>query len=149
MAGFTSKTADPSRSLAYLMLVQRSFVSQVELWNCLPPAVRSPKRATTNPLGDLYPPLAGASMAPHNPKHYQGPKVGSHVHAGHRAPQDWHGDIQLWGPSKPHHLLLGDQNQSYRWNSVKIVLKPDAMGVSAHHRIYPSMSYFLNQLLKY
>jgi len=36
VAGLTSKTADPSRSLAYLMCVERSFLNQRELWRYLP-----------------------------------------------------------------------------------------------------------------
>src|SRR2546428_8956797 len=45
VAGLTSKSEDPSRSLAYLMCVERSFLSQMELWRALPDSCRRAKSA--------------------------------------------------------------------------------------------------------
>jgi hypothetical protein len=39
--------------------------------------------------------------------------------------------------------------QSYRWLNVKMVLKLDAMGVSAHHRMYASLNEFVASLQEF
>src|SRR5882757_863220 len=46
VAGLTSKTEDPSRALAYLMCVERSFASQWELWHALQNRCRQDKNAS-------------------------------------------------------------------------------------------------------
>jgi hypothetical protein len=136
VAGLTRKTEDPSRSLAYLMCVERSFLSQVELWRALPVSCRGAKSASNSELGDLFEPKAAASTNPYNPAHYHAPAVGGHVHSTDKHPSTWRRDVMRWGRwSRPHRLLLGKATQSYRWMNVKMVLKLDAMGVSAHHRM--------------
>src|SRR5437667_6972431 len=50
VAGLTSRSEDPSRSLAYLMCVERSFLSQRELWRFLPDGCRRAKSASTSKL---------------------------------------------------------------------------------------------------
>jgi len=150
VAGFTSKSEDPSRSLAYLMCVERSFLSQVELWHALPNRCRQAKCASKFDLGDLYEPKATAKSDAYNPTHYRAPAVGRHVHSTVKHPNTWHHDVMRWGRwSKPHRLLLGQEAQSYRWMNVKMVLKLNAMGVSAHHRLYPSLSGFIDDLLEF
>lgn len=152
VAGFTSKTEGPSRSLAYLMCVERSFLSQMELWHALPSSCREAKCASRSARGDLFKPKRAArdADAPFNPTHYYAPAVGRHVHSTPENPMHWHQDIRPWGrSSKPHRLLLGQATQSYRWMNVKMVLKLDAMGISAHHRMFASLSEFVANLQEY
>lgn len=144
MAGLTSKLEDPSRSLAYLMCVERSFSSQVELWSALPSHTRQAKSASRFGRGDLFEPKAAAGHDPYNPAHYHAP-VGGHVHS-----TQWHYDVMRWGRwSKPHRLLLGQATQSFRWMNVKMVLKVDAMGGSAHHRMYASLDEFVANIQEF
>ncbi len=150
VAGLTSKTEDPSRSLAYLMCVERSFLSQMELWRVLPNRCRQAKCASKFDRGDLFEPKAAASKDPYNPAHYHTPAVGGHVHSTVKHPNNWHNDVRRWGRwSKPHRLLLGQAEQSYRWTNVKMVLKLDAMGISAHHRLYDSLNEFVASLQEF
>jgi len=144
VAGLTSKRESPSRSLAYLMCVERSFMSQMELWRALPKNCLRAKSAAVSPLGDLFEPKAEASNNRYDPINYYPPVVG-HVHSN-----EWHRDIMQWGRwSKPHRLLLGQTTQSYRWKDVKMVLKDGALGISAHHRMYDSLSEFMSDLQKF
>lgn len=146
VAGLTSKSEDPSRSLAYLMCVERSFLSQVELWRALPNHSRQAKSASKFVRGDLFEPKAAASKDPYNPAHYHAPVAG-HVHS---LGDNWHRDVVRWGRwSQPHRLLLGQATQSFRWLNVKMVLKLDAMGVSAHHRMYASLNEFIANLQEF
>jgi len=150
VAGLTSKSEDPSRSLAYLMCVERSFLSQVDLWRALPSHSRQAKSASKFVRGDLFEPKAAANNDPYNPAHYHAPTVGGHMHSTPRHPHAWHHDVTRWGRwSKPHRLLLGQATQSFRWMNVKMVLKPDAMGVSAHHRVYASLNEFVANLQEF
>jgi hypothetical protein len=149
VAGLTSKSANPSRSLAYLMYVERSFSSQLALWNCLPKACRREKSASRTKLGDLYVPKPAARDEPHIPANYRSPLRG-HVHSPTRDRQMWHRDIEQWGRvPRPHRLLLGQAAQSYRWVHVEMVLKPNAIGSTAHHKIYDSLSDFIEALTKF
>jgi hypothetical protein len=144
VAGLTSKTADPSRSLAYLMCVERSFLNQRELWCYLPSGCCRAKSASKSELGDLYEPKAEAKNDPYNPTFYNPPVTG-HVHW----PNRWKHDIERWGSHSPHRLLLGQAAQSYRWIQVKMVLKPDGIGVSAHHKTYDSLIEFIENLQEF
>ena len=149
VAGLTSKTADPSRSLAYLMCVERSFLNQRGLWCCLPSDCRQAKSASKSDLGDLYEPKAAAKTDPYNPKCYNSP-ISEHVHSTEEKPNEWFKDIKGWGNhSRPHRLLVGQVAQSYRWVQVKMILKPDVIGASAHHRIYASLIEFIENLQEY
>jgi hypothetical protein len=144
VAGLTSKTANPSRSLAYLMCVERSFLNQLELWRYLPSDCRRAKSASKSKRGDLFEPKAAAANAPHNPTNYYSP-IYEHVHS-----TTWHHDVMRWGrQSKEHRLLLGKATQSYRWMNVKMILNPNAIGVSAHHRIYDSLNEFIADLQEF
>lgn len=146
VAGLTSKRADPSRSLAYLMCVERSFLNQRELWCYLPSDCRRAKSATKSHLGDLYEPKAAAKNDPYNPTCYDSP-ISGHVHSTEKEPTKWHDDVKRWGSHpRPHRLLLGQAAQSYRWTQVKMILRPDVIGVSAHHRIYASLIEFIKNL---
>jgi len=150
VAGLTSRSEDPSRSLAYLMCVERSFLSQMELWRALPDRCRRAKSASKSELGDLFEPKVAAANDPYNPAHYRAPTVGRHVHSTREHPNTWHHDVMRWGRrSKPHRLLLGHALQSYRWMSVKMILKLTAMGVSAHHRMYASLKEFIASLQEF
>ena len=149
VAGLTSKSEDPSRSLAYLMCVERSFLSQVELWSALSVRCRRAKSASKSELGDLFEPKSAAPNDPYNPEHYYSPIVG-HVHSPQKRPDAWHHDVIRWGRwSKPHRLLLGQAAHSYRWMDVKMILKLNSMGVSAHHRIYASLNEFTENLQEF
>jgi hypothetical protein len=145
VAGFTSKSADPSRSLAYLMCVERSFLSQPELWDFLPPKCRLAKSATQSVLGDLFEPREAARAGPFNPRNYKPPITG-HVHSPARRPNRWHHDILHWRIGKPHRLLLGMAGQSYLWNKTAMILKLGVIGDSAHHRIFKTFREFLANL---
>jgi hypothetical protein len=157
VAGLTSKSEDPSRSLAYLMCVERSFLSQVDLWRALPSRSRHAKSASQFDRGDLFEPKAEAEHDPYNPAHYHAPTVGGHVHSSVDHPQMWHEDVMQWKryskrhglQLRPHRLLLGLASQSYRWLNVRMVLKLDAIGVSAHHRMYASLNEFVANLQKF
>ena len=142
VAGLTSKSEDPSRSLAYLMCVERSFLSQMELWHALPSSCRRAKSASESELGDLFEPKAAAANAPYNPAHYDSP-IDKHVHS---MKEEWHDDIKVWRHSRPHRLLLGQTAQSYRWMDVNMILKPNVIGVSAHHKKFLSLNEFISNL---
>lgn len=149
VAGLTSKSEDPSRSLAYLTCVERSFLNQMELWRYLPGDCRQAKSASKSEVGDLFEPKASATDDAFSPSNYRSPIVG-HVHAPLKQPNAWHRDVMRWGGwSKPHRLLLGQAAQSYRWRHVKIILKLDAMGISAHHRMYDSLNEFIADLQEF
>src|SRR2546426_12367289 len=90
VAGLSSKSEDPSRSLAYLMCVERSFLSQLELWRFLPGGCRRAKSASKSELGDLFEPKAAAVNDPYNPAHYYCPPFGGHVHSSKDWPNQWH-----------------------------------------------------------
>ena len=150
VAGLTSRSEDPSRSLAYLMCVERSFLSQRELWRFLPDGCRRAKSASKSKLGDLFEPKAAAATDPYNPAYYYPPPLSGHVHSTKEHPNTWHHDVIRWGRArKPHRLLLGQAAQSYRWIHVKMILKLDSMGVSAHHRMYASLNEFIENLQKF
>jgi hypothetical protein len=150
VAGLTSRSEDPSRALAYLMFVERSFSSQVELWHSLPAACRQAKSASRSEHGDLFEPKAAAAKDPYNPASYHAPHPGDHVHATQKHPSQWHRDVMRWGRwSKPHRLLLGQVAQSYRWPRVTMILKLGAMGISAHHRQYSSLAEFITNLQEF
>ncbi|HXJ57767.1 MAG TPA: hypothetical protein VNU68_14005 [Verrucomicrobiae bacterium] len=145
VAGLTSKSDDPSRALAYLMCIERSFLNQRELWHALPGTCRLAKSACKCELGDLYEPKAAAKKKPYDPANYCRP-IDGHVHAKPNS-NEWHKDIRRWGnQSRPHRLLLGREESSYRWLEVKMILKLNAMGRSAHHRIYGSLREFIDHL---
>jgi hypothetical protein len=149
VAGLTSKSEDPSRSLAYLICVERSFLSQMELWRALPGSCRQAKSASKSELGDLFEPKAAAADDPYNPAHYYSP-IRGHVHSTRQYPNTWHHDVMRWGRrSKPHHLLLGQAAQSYRWMHVKMILKLNSMGLSAHHKEYHSLNEFIANLQEF
>jgi hypothetical protein len=148
VAGFTSKSADPSRSLAYLMCVERSFLNQSELWDSLPTGCRRAKCATKTVLGDLFEPKVAARVAPYNPLNYKIPIAG-HVHSPPGRPNRWHNDIVPWQGAKPHRLLLGMAGQSYRWSHTKMILKLGAIGDSAHHKIFTAFREFLANLQEF
>ena len=149
VAGLTSKSEDPSRSLAYLMCVERSFLSQVELWRALPDRCQRAKSASKSELGDLFEPKTTAINDPYNPASYHTP-IGGHVHSSPKHPNHWHRDVMRWGRrSKPHRLLLGQASQSYRWMHAKIILRLDVIGHSAHHRMYPSLTEFIADLQEF
>src|SRR5437868_9581448 len=146
-AGLTSKSADPSRSLAYLMCVERSFSSQQELWEYLPKACRERKCASTSNIGDLFRPKRPARAYPYLAENYHAPAVGKNVHATEHDTKHWHRDITRWSRrAVPHRLLLGDANQSYRWPNTKMILKINAIGASAHHAVYDSLREFITDL---
>ena len=149
VAGLTSKSEDPSRSLAYLMRVERSFLSQLELWRYLPVTCRRAKSASRSETGDCYEPKLSATSHPYDPSSYH-PPMGGHVHSSARHPNSWYHDVMQWGQrSQPHRLLLGHATQSYRWIHVKMILKLDVIGHSAHHRMYPSLSDFVANLQEF
>ena len=147
VAGLTSKQDTPSRSLAYLMCVERFFLSQLDLWIALGPHCRAAKSASLSPIGDLYEPTPRPGSDPYDPANYQPPMVG-HVHASIGGRHPWHDDIRQWGPNhQPHRLLLGQVNKSYQWPRTEMILRPGAiMGCSAHHKIYNSLRDFINDL---
>jgi hypothetical protein len=150
VAGLTSKSENPPRSLAYLMCVERSFLSQRDLWRSLPDDCRRAKSASRSTIGDLFRPKATAAIDPYNPANYFSPDVGEHVHSTKEDPNQWHHDVMLWGRrSQPHHLLLGRAGQSYRWTKVKMILKLNAMGISAHHKRYGSLNEFIANLQEF
>jgi hypothetical protein len=147
VAGLTSKTSDPSRSLAYLMCVERSFPHQWELWHALSPQCRYAKSASQSELGDLYEPKASMSNDPYDPSNYYRPPIGKHVHSTKESPDTWRQDIMLWSKRRvPHRLLLGSADYSYRWTTVRMILKLNAIGVSAHHAMYDSLREFVDDL---
>ena len=149
VAGLTSKAADPSRSLAYLMCVERSFVNQVELWRALPTSCRQAKSASKSVIGDLYEPKPTATSNPHDPANYKSPLVG-HAHSPAGNPAYWYRDVMRWGRrSKPHRLLLGLASQSYRWTHTKMILRLDVIGHSAHHSLYDSLGEFIQDLQEF
>lgn len=149
VAGLTSKTEDPSRSLVYLMCVERSFLSQMELWRALPRDCRRAKSASKSEVGDLFEPKPAATTNPHNPACYHGP-CDAHVHALKGWPSQWHRDVMRWGRrAKPHRLLLGRAAQSYRWANVKMILKLNAIGATAHHALYGSLQEFIEDLQEF
>ena len=149
IAGFTSKTEVHSRGLAYLMCVERSFLSQFELWHALSVDCRQAKSASSSALGDLFKPKKTAADDPYNPANYFRPVAG-HVHSCPVNPDAWHHDIMQWGRSlEPHPLLLGQKAQSYRWSNVKMAFKPAVMGVSAHHKRFKSLEMFIKSLEEY
>jgi hypothetical protein len=149
VAGLTSKLENPSRSLAYLMLVERSFANHLELWRALPNNCRSAKAASKSQLGDLFEPTVRAAKDPHDPANYKCP-IRGHVHSSAKYPNTWHHDVRRWGRrAKPHRLLLGEAAQSYRWSEVKIILKVNAMGRSAHHRLFESLNAFIANLQEF
>lgn len=149
VAGLTSKSEDPSRSLAYLMLVERSFANHLELWRMLPDYLRSAKSASKSQLGDLFEPKARAAKNPHEPTNYKTP-IPDHVHSTPKHPNAWHYDVMRWGRSaKAHRLLLGKASQSYRWKQVRILLKMNAIGYSAHHRLFESLDAFIANLQEF
>ena len=144
MAGLTSKSEYPSRSLAYLMCVECSFLNQMKLWCYLPSDCRRAKSASESKIGDLFEPKAAAKNYPYNPANYRLP-VSDHVHSN-----TWHSDVMQWGKrSQPHRLLLGQVAQSYRWMHVKMILNPNAIGVSAHHKMYSSLKEFIENLQEF
>lgn len=146
VAGLTSKSEDPSRSLAYLMCVERSFSSQIELWRALPDDCRRAKSASKSELGDLFEPKVVAAYDPHNPASYHAP-IGGHVHSSRKDPNHWYQDVMRWGRrSKPHRLLLGQASQSYRWMHTRIILKLNVIGDSAHHKMFSSLTSFIANL---
>jgi hypothetical protein len=150
VAGLTSKTEDPSRSLAYLMCVECSFLNQRELWRSLPFRCRQTKSASKSKLGDLFEPKAAAKNDPYDPANYYYPAVGRHSHAREDNPKQWHNDIKRWGRhSRPHRLLLGRTAQSYQWLNVKMILKLNVIGASAHHAMYPSLRDFIKDLQEF
>jgi hypothetical protein len=147
VAGLTSKTEDPSRALAYLMYVEHSFQNQLDLWRALPNRCRQAKCASRSGIGDLYEPKSWAVNDPHDPSNYYRPPIGRHVHSSNDDPDKWHEDIQHWGKgSRSHRLLLGQNAHSYRWAGVKIILKLDAIGASAHHAMYDTLEEFVDDL---
>jgi hypothetical protein len=149
VAGLTSKTENPPRSLAYLMFVTRSFLSHREIWRALPDDCRQAKSASHSTIGDLFKPKACATIDPYDPANYFSPVPG-HVHSDRRHPNQWHQDVMCWGKrSRPHHLLLGQAAQSYQWTNVKIILKLNGMGISAHHRKYDSLKDFIANLQEF
>ena len=150
IAGLTSKSEDPSRSLAYLMFVDRSFLTQHDIWESLPAQCREQKCASNSDIGDLYRPKEVARRHPNDPASYHAPKVGKHVHSTARDSSCWHGDIERWGKRDlPHRLLLGHDAQSYRWPITRMILRLDAIGRSAHHAIYDSVREFIKDLREF
>lgn len=146
IAGFTSKSDTPSRSLAYLMLVEKAFPNQQTFWNYLPSVCRREKSAATSILGDLYEPKPTAATYPHSSAQYL-PPVTHHVHA-----RCWEKDIELWSSKKfpqgrPHHLLLGHPKLSFRWSSAQMRLNPNIVGKTAHHKIFPTLSDLIAALI--
>ncbi len=149
VAGLTSKKGNRPRSLVYLMCVERSFSTQRELWEELNPKCRRAKSASKFKHGDLYEPKASAKNALHNPADYCSP-IRGHSHSSKEEPNKWHEDIKRWGKhSKPHPLLLGQMSQSYRWTKVKIILKENAIGTTAHHKMYKSLNEFIENLQEF
>ena len=150
VAGLTSKSEDPSRGLAYLMCVERSFLSQMEIWRALPDYCRPAKSASKSELGDLFEPKATAVNNPYEPGNYEAPPHDRHVHSTDKYPNTWHRDVERWCKrrSKPHRLLLGQIAQSYRWRNVQMILR-GAMGNTAHHRKYDSLKDFIDCLQKF
>ena len=147
VAGLTSKCEDPSRALTYLMCVDQSFLNQYDLWNFLDAKCRAAKSASRSPIGDLYQPKMRAARQPHNPPSYHVPMF-EHVHDRPHNPGVWRRDIWRWR-SRHHRLLLGQETQSYRWPTVKIILKLNAIGASAHHAIYDSLKEFIDDLQEF
>lgn len=145
VAGLTSKSKNTPRYLAYLMCVERSFLSQTELWHALPSRCRRAKSASESKLGDLFEPKAAAANDPYNPANYYAPFVGRHAHSTKEEPNKWHEDVMRWR-AKPHRLLLGHAVQSYRWIQVKMILNDKAMGNSAHHKRFGSLNDFIGNL---
>jgi hypothetical protein len=148
VAGLTSKTEDPSRSLAYLMCVERSFLSQMDLWRELPDKCRRAKCASNSPVGDLYEPKPASKRGPFDPLNYNAPVAG-HAHSPGWRLNSWHNDIVRWRGSKPHRLLLGQAAQSYRWTHTRMILKLNVIGHSAHHRLYDSLAEFIDDLQEF
>jgi hypothetical protein len=143
VAGFTSKTEDPSRALAYLMHVESSFPNQNSLWTHLPASCRRDKCVSHDPLGDLFEPRASATKTPHAPSSYHPPM------SGHRHEDCWQYDIQEWGAKhRPHRLLLGAKDLSFRWTKVAMVARPQGvMGATAHHKVFDTLSDFVDALI--
>ena len=151
VAGLTSKSSHPSRSLAYLMLVEATFPNQNALWEHLPSACRTAKSARHSPLGDLYEPKEFASAHPHSPAYYHSPVAG-HVHASATWPTGWHHDIALWTSKAyphglPHPLLLGEAEMSFRWPTASLRLKSGVMGATAHHKHFNTLRDFIANLI--
>ena len=150
VAGFTSKTEDPSRSLAYLMCVEASFPNQYALWHGLSSQCRNAKLASRSPIGDVFKSRPNAAANPHDLNYYEPPVLGNHVHSTWRDPNIWLGDISCWGKkSLPHWLLLGKVGQSYQWPTVKMILKLGVMGATAHHKQFDSLNDFIDSLQEY
>ena len=145
VAGFTSATMRPARVLAYLMLVEESFLNQLDLWHSLPRHCRSAKSTRVNPIGDIYEPTLGAAHDPYDPANYL-PPVSTHVHWPHL----WTMDILPHGTTRkcPHHLLLGDPEMSCRWLTPAIALHPAAIGRTARHKMFPSLHEFAKALTR-
>lgn len=149
VAGFTSNTKNPPRALAFLMRVERSFLNQRDLWIHLPESCQKAKSATNSIRGDLFEPKPEASRDPHDPANYHEPRRG-HVHASSENSLGWHRDIAKWGArQQPHRLLLGEVNYSFRWEKAEVILKPDTIGYSAHHRRFESLREFLRCLQEF
>lgn len=149
VAGLTSKSKDRPRALAYLMLVERSFPDQSALWDYLPDKCRRAKSATNSKLGDLFEPKAAAWRHPHDPANYRSP-IRGHAHSSPNNWDEWHHDISRWGRRRlPHRLLAGKTEHSYRWSKVKLIVKLNAMGVSAHHKQYSSLQEFIEVLQEF
>jgi hypothetical protein len=151
VAGLTSKSSSPSRSLAYLMLVEDAFPDQYTLWNHLSSGSRRAKSASYSKIGDLYEPKAGASFNPHDPANYA-PPISGHVHAPMKNPTYWHGDITMWRSKtqptpRPHPLLLGYEELSFRWLRATMRLRSGAMGKSAHHKMFATLDDFVAKLV--
>lgn len=125
-------------------------MSQAELWRALPDSCRRAKSASKSEWGDLFEPKAAAANDPYNPANYEAPPRGKHVHSTDEHPNTWHNDVMRWGRwSKPHYLLIGQATQSYRWMHVKMIVKLNSMGVSAHHRMYGSLNEFSADLQEF
>jgi hypothetical protein len=151
VAGVTSISSNPPWTLAYLILVEDAFPDQYTLWSHLPTSCRNAKSASQSTVGDLYEPTPAASANPHSPANYQ-PPMNGHVHARKRNPKEWHHDIEMWssqklGITRPHQLLLGDPDYSYRWLTARMRLRPGAMGRTAHYKMFDTLGQFVGNLI--
>jgi hypothetical protein len=147
VAGLTSKTSHPSRSLGYLMLVEETFPDHYTLWHHLSPTCRNAKSARRSRTGDLYEPKAAACGMPHVPANYHSP-VRDHAHAAENNPNQWHNDVREWHSKRDpngrsHPLLLGSEQWSYRWPIARLHLRASGMGATAHHKIFHCLTEFL------
>lgn len=151
VAGLTRISSNPPWAVAYLMLVEEVFPDHYTIWSHLSRSCRNAKSASASPIGDIYEPKLGASANPHSPANYKTPVIG-HVHAQPKDPLYWHGDIEMWTSKtqphgRSHHLLLGDPEWSYQWLRARMRLQPSAMGKTAHHKIFPSLTDFILNLI--